>query len=65
MPDHRTTLENEPDFAQPWAPHRLRIYTGVALFTVAMFVLLTVGGDLSFLITKSQVQTSIFNCFSF
>ena len=43
MPDNVTTLENEPDFAQPWAPHRLRIYTGVAIFTVAMFVLLTVG----------------------
>lgn len=43
MPDHKTALENEPDLAQPWAPHRLRIYTGVALFTVAMFVLLTVG----------------------
>lgn len=43
MPDQATTLEHEPDFAQPWAPHRLRIYTAVAIFTGAMFALLTIG----------------------
>jgi hypothetical protein len=35
--------DREPDFAQPWAPHRLRIYAGTALFTAFMFVLMTVG----------------------
>lgn len=32
-----------PDLARPWAPHRLRIYTGTALFTTAMFVGMTIG----------------------
>ncbi|MDQ2636836.1 MAG: emopamil-binding protein [Actinomycetota bacterium] len=35
--------DHEPNFARPWAPHRLRIYTGTALFTGLMFVLMTVG----------------------
>jgi hypothetical protein len=38
--------EAEPNFAQPWAPHRLRIYTATALFTAVVFVLMTVGVSL-------------------
>lgn len=37
-----TLLDHEPNFAQPWAPHRKRIYLGTALFTAFMFVALTV-----------------------
>jgi hypothetical protein len=35
--------DHEPNFAQPWAAHRLRIYSGTALFTVVMFVGMTIG----------------------
>jgi hypothetical protein len=42
--DDVTTPEiHEPDFAQPWAPHRLRVYKATAMFTFAMFALVTVG----------------------
>lgn len=34
---------HETDFARPWAPHRLRIYSGVGLFVAFMFVALTVS----------------------
>lgn len=34
---------HEPNLAQPWAPHRLRIYSATALFTTAMFVGMTIG----------------------
>ena len=34
--------EREPNFAQPWAPHRKRIYLGVALFTGLVFGLMTI-----------------------
>jgi hypothetical protein len=37
-----TLLDHEPNFAQPWAPHRKRIYLGTAAFTAFMFVLLTI-----------------------
>ncbi|WP_422750147.1 emopamil-binding protein [Mycobacterium sp. WMMD1722] len=35
--------ERETDFAQPWAPHRLRIYTWTGGFTFAVFLLVTIG----------------------
>ncbi|WP_081287200.1 emopamil-binding protein [Mycobacterium asiaticum] len=39
-----TTLDDiDHDFAQPWAPHRLKIYTATAIFTFAVFLLMTVG----------------------
>src|SRR4051812_41597230 len=39
-----TTVQHpEIDFASPWAPHRLRIYTGTGLFVGIMFVLLTIA----------------------
>jgi hypothetical protein len=39
-----TTIdEHLPNLAQPWAPHRRRIYTGTALFTIVMFLGMTVG----------------------
>jgi hypothetical protein len=41
--DMTTADEREPDFAQPWAPHRLRIYTATLIFTGAVFVLVTIG----------------------
>lgn len=41
--DVTETDDREPDFAQPWAPHRLRIYTATAIFTGAVFALMTVG----------------------
>ena len=34
---------HDTNFAQPWAPHRLRIYTATALFTTLMFVGMTIG----------------------
>jgi hypothetical protein len=36
-------FEPGPNFAKPWAPHRARIYLGVAIFTAAVFVLMTIG----------------------
>ncbi|BBY62313.1 hypothetical protein MHEL_05560 [Mycolicibacterium helvum] len=39
-----TLLDHEPNFAQPWASHRKRIYLGTALFTAFMFVMMTIGG---------------------
>ncbi|MCV7177881.1 emopamil-binding protein [Mycolicibacterium sphagni] len=38
-----TLLDHEPNFAHPWAPRRLRIYAGTALFTALVFVVLTIG----------------------
>lgn len=39
-----TTLqEREPNFARPVAPHRARIYLGVALLTGVVFVAMTIG----------------------
>jgi len=38
-----STFEHEPNFAQPWASHRARIYLAVAIFTAAVFVLMTIG----------------------
>jgi hypothetical protein len=38
-----TLIDHEPNFAQPWAPHRKRIYLGTALFTGVMFAALTIG----------------------
>jgi hypothetical protein len=35
--------EREPNFAQPWAPHRKRIYLAVAAFTGLVFGLMTIG----------------------
>jgi hypothetical protein len=35
--------EREPDFGQPWAPHRKRIYLAVAAFTGLVFGVMTVG----------------------
>jgi hypothetical protein len=35
--------DSEPNFAHPFARHRLRIYVGVAMFTGVMFVLMTIG----------------------
>lgn len=32
-----------PNLAQPWAPHRRRIYTGVAAWTGAVFLTMTIG----------------------
>lgn len=44
MPDDVTTIrEHETDFAQPWAPHRLKIYKLTAVFTFAVFLLVTIG----------------------
>ncbi|MCV7061696.1 hypothetical protein H7I76_16995, partial [Mycolicibacterium vaccae] len=34
---------HEPNFAQPWAPHRLKIYTWTGIFTFGMFLAVTVG----------------------
>jgi hypothetical protein len=34
---------HDTNFARPWAPHRLRIYTATALFTTLMFVGMTIG----------------------
>jgi hypothetical protein len=36
-------VEREPDLARPWAPHRARIYLGVAMFTTVVFLTMTVG----------------------
>lgn len=45
--DAMTTVQPlEIDFASPWAPHRLRIYTGTGLFVGIMFVLLTIAVSL-------------------
>jgi hypothetical protein len=38
-----TTDTREPNFARPIAPHRLRIYLGVALLTTLVFVAMTIG----------------------
>lgn len=38
-----TAADTDPRLAQPWAPHRLRIYSATALFTMVMFALLTVA----------------------
>ena len=35
--------DREPNFARPWAPHRVRIYLGVAIFTGLVFGLMTLG----------------------
>src|SRR6187200_599669 len=35
--------DREPNFAQPWAPHRKRIYLAVALCTGLVFGALTIG----------------------
>jgi hypothetical protein len=35
--------ERETDFAQPWAPHRKRIYLAVAVFTSVVFGAVTIG----------------------
>jgi len=35
--------DREPNFARPIAPHRLRIYLGVAMLTTLVFVAMTVG----------------------
>jgi hypothetical protein len=35
--------EREPNFAQPWAPHRKRIYLAVAAFTTVVFGGMTIG----------------------
>lgn len=34
---------HEPNLAQPWAPHRLRIYVATAALTAIVFVVMTVG----------------------
>lgn len=44
-----TTVEAEPNFAQPWAPHRLRIYKAVGLFTFAVFLAVTIGIEIGFI----------------
>ncbi|BBX15623.1 emopamil-binding protein [Mycolicibacterium duvalii] len=36
-------MHSTPNLAQPWAPHRLRIYTATAVFTTVMFVGMTIG----------------------
>jgi hypothetical protein len=36
-------VEREPDLAQPWAPHRKRIYLAIAMFTGVVFVGMTLG----------------------
>ncbi|MCK0176566.1 emopamil-binding protein [Mycobacterium sp. 852013-51886_SCH5428379] len=38
-----TVGEREPNLAQPWAPHRLRIYTWTGIFTFAVFLAVTIG----------------------
>ncbi|OBK14483.1 emopamil-binding protein [Mycobacterium asiaticum] len=44
MHDDVTTFhDTEHDFAQPWAPHRRKIYTATAAFTFAVFLFMTVG----------------------
>ena len=35
--------DREPNFARPWARHRVRIYLGVAMLTGLVFVVMTVG----------------------
>jgi hypothetical protein len=35
--------DREPNFAQPWAPHRKRIYLAVAAFTALVFGAMTIG----------------------
>lgn len=49
MPDQVTLDDREPDFAQPWAPHRLRIYTVTAMFTGGVFALVTIGVGVGFI----------------
>lgn len=44
-----TTGHQEPNFAQPWAPHRLKIYTCTGIFTFAMFLLVTIGVSVGFI----------------
>ncbi|KMO80620.1 emopamil-binding protein [Mycolicibacterium chubuense] len=41
--DSPTRTEQEPEFARPWARHRLRIYVATAGFTAFVFVAMTVG----------------------
>ena len=41
MPETRTG--RPPNLAQPWAPHRRRIYLAVAAWTSIVFVAMTVG----------------------
>lgn len=38
-----TVDEHVTNFARPWAPHRARIYLGIAAFTALMFVATTIG----------------------
>ncbi|OBI83146.1 emopamil-binding protein [Mycobacterium sp. E740] len=38
-----TTLEKEPNLAQPWAPHRVKIYFAVTAITGVVFVGMTIG----------------------
>ena len=38
-----TETDRAPNFAQPWAPHRRRIYLSVAAWTSLVFVAMTVG----------------------
>lgn len=47
--DVQTLDEREPDFAQPWAPHRLKIYKATAIFTFAVFLLVTIGVGVGFI----------------
>ncbi len=37
-------VAREPNLVNPWAPHRVRMYLGAALFTGLVFVGMTVGG---------------------
>ncbi len=44
MPNNLTTVDqHETDFAQPWAPHRLKIYQLTEMFTFAVFLMMTIG----------------------
>ena len=42
-------LVHEPNFARPVAPHRGRIYLGVALLTGAVFLAMTIGVQFGFI----------------
>lgn len=48
--------DHETDFARPWAPHRLRIYTGTALFVLGMFLLLTIAISLRIIPASFRVD---------
>ena len=46
--------EREPNFAQPWAPHRKRIYLAVAAFTGLVFGLMTISIGMYIIISRGM-----------